>query len=133
MMLQAPRAPTDYLREANEGTAHHGDDRDTSRAEQRRRDRRDAGHRRTVRRPLRSCDIAQRAARHRTSTAPEVERAIDTICAAAQKAGKIAGIYCRDAVRALAMAKRGFKFIAVSSDLNILRKGAAEILKALKT
>jgi len=37
--------------------------------------------------------------------ASEVERAIDQICAAAKKAGKIPGIYCRDAERALAMTK----------------------------
>ena len=65
-------------------------------------------------------------------TAPEVERAIDEICAAAVKAGKIPGIYCSDAQRALAMAKRGFKFITIGSDLGLLRAGAAAMLKALK-
>jgi 4-hydroxy-2-oxoheptanedioate aldolase len=65
-------------------------------------------------------------------TAPEVERAIDRICAAAQKAGKIPGIYCSSADRALALAKRGFKFITVGSDLGLLRDGAAAVLKALK-
>lgn len=65
-------------------------------------------------------------------TAPEVERAIDAICAAAIKAGKIPGIYCRDAERALAMAKRGFRFIAVGSDHGLLRDGAAAQVKALK-
>ncbi|MFN3658554.1 MAG: HpcH/HpaI aldolase family protein [Pseudolabrys sp.] len=65
-------------------------------------------------------------------TAPEVERAIDTIFAAATKAGKIPGIYCRDAERALAMARRGFRFITIGSDLGIVREGAAVILKALK-
>ncbi len=64
--------------------------------------------------------------------APEVNRAIDKICAAANKAGKIPGIYCRDAARALAMAKRGFKFIAIGSDLGIVREGAAGMLKALR-
>jgi len=64
--------------------------------------------------------------------APEVERAVDQICAAAKKAGKIPGIYCRDAARALAMAKRGFRFIAVSSDHGIVREGAAAMVKALK-
>ncbi len=64
--------------------------------------------------------------------APEVEGAIDRICAAAVKAKKIPGIYCRDAERALAMAKRGFKFITIGSDLGILREGAAAVLKALK-
>jgi len=64
--------------------------------------------------------------------AGEVERAIDAIGAAAKKAGKIPGIYCRDAERARAMAKRGFKFITIGNDLSILREGAAAIVKALK-
>jgi len=64
--------------------------------------------------------------------APEVEREIDRICAAARKAGKIPGIYCRDAERALVMAKRGFRFITIGSDLGIVRDGAAAQLKALK-
>lgn len=64
--------------------------------------------------------------------APEVEKAIDQICAAAKKAGKIPGIYCRDAERALAMARRGFRFLTIGSDLGILREGAAAQLKALK-
>ena len=65
-------------------------------------------------------------------TAPEVERAIDQICAAAKKAGKIPAIYCRDAERAKAMAKRGFRFIAVGSDHGLVREGAAAQIKALK-
>jgi 4-hydroxy-2-oxoheptanedioate aldolase len=64
--------------------------------------------------------------------APEVERAIDQIGAAAKKAGKIPGIYCRDAERALVMAKRGFRFITIGSDLGTLREGAAAQVKALK-
>ena len=64
-------------------------------------------------------------------TAPEVEKAIDTIRAAAVKAGKIPGIYCRDAERALAVAKRGFKFITVGSDHAMLRDGIAAQVKAL--
>lgn len=65
-------------------------------------------------------------------TAPEVERAIDVICTAAVNAGKIPGIFCRDAERALAMAKRGFKFITIGSDHGFLRAGIAEQVKALK-
>jgi len=64
--------------------------------------------------------------------AAEVERAIDRICQAATKAGKIPGIYCRNVECALAMAKRGFRFLAVGSDLGILREGAAAQIKALK-
>jgi 4-hydroxy-2-oxoheptanedioate aldolase len=65
-------------------------------------------------------------------TAPQVERAIDKICAAAKKAGKTPGIYCRDAERALAMAQRGFRFITIGSDLGLVREGAAGMLKALR-
>jgi 4-hydroxy-2-oxoheptanedioate aldolase len=64
--------------------------------------------------------------------APEVERAINQICAAAKKAGKIPGIYCGNPARARDMAKRGFKFITIGSDLGILREGAAAQVKALK-
>ena len=64
--------------------------------------------------------------------APEVERAVDRIGEAARKAGKIPGIYCRDAERALAMTRRGFRFVTVGSDLGLVREGAAAQLKALK-
>jgi len=64
--------------------------------------------------------------------APEVEEAIDRIGEAARKAGKIPGIYCRDAERALAMAKRGFRFLTVGSDLGLVRDGALAQLQALK-
>ena len=64
--------------------------------------------------------------------APEVERAIDRIRAAADKAGKIPGIFCRDAERGLAMAKRGFRFVTVGSDQGLVRDGAAAQLKTLK-
>ena len=66
-------------------------------------------------------------------TAPEVEKAIDKICAAAVKAGKIPGIYCRDAERGLAMRQRGFKFITIGSDHAMLRDGIAAQVKALKS
>jgi 4-hydroxy-2-oxoheptanedioate aldolase len=65
-------------------------------------------------------------------TAPEVERAIDQICAAARKAGKIPGIYCNGAERALAMVKRGFRFVTVGGDVGYLRDGTAAQVKALK-
>jgi 4-hydroxy-2-oxoheptanedioate aldolase len=62
----------------------------------------------------------------------EVEAALDRILAAAKKAGKIAGLYCIDAGRALATAKRGFRFLAVGSDLGFLRAGFAPQVKQLK-
>ncbi len=65
--------------------------------------------------------------------ASEVDREIDRITAAATKAGKIMGAYCHDAARALALAKRGVRFLAVGSDMGFLRAGAAAALKALKS
>jgi 4-hydroxy-2-oxoheptanedioate aldolase len=65
--------------------------------------------------------------------APQVERAIDRIAEAAVKAGKIPGIYCKDVKIALAMAERGFRFIAVGSDHGLVREGAAAQVKALRS
>jgi 4-hydroxy-2-oxoheptanedioate aldolase len=62
----------------------------------------------------------------------EVDAELDRIVAAAQRVKKIPGAYCHSADRAAALAKRGVKFLAVSSDLAMLRAGAAAVLKALK-
>ena len=61
----------------------------------------------------------------------EVDRAIDRMVAAAHKTGKIMGAYCHNGERAVALAKRGARFLAVGSDLAFLRAGAAVALKAL--
>jgi 4-hydroxy-2-oxoheptanedioate aldolase len=63
---------------------------------------------------------------------PAVEAALDRIVAVANNAGKIAGLYCANAQRAVACAKRGIRFLAVGSDLTFLRNGAAAELKILK-
>jgi 4-hydroxy-2-oxoheptanedioate aldolase len=130
MMLQGARAPADYLREANQSTLTMAMIETPAALKNAAEIAATPGIDALFVGPY---DLATSlsAGKAQDVTAPEVERAIDTICAAAQKAGKIAGIYCSDAARALAMAKRGFRFIAVSSDLGILRKGTAEILKAL--
>lgn len=62
----------------------------------------------------------------------EVEAALEKIVAAAKKANKVAGLYCINADRALAVAKRGFRFLAVGSDLGFLRAGFAPQVKQLK-
>jgi 4-hydroxy-2-oxoheptanedioate aldolase len=62
----------------------------------------------------------------------EVERELDRIVAAAQKAGKIPGAYCHSAERAAALAKRGVRFMAVASDMTFLRGGAAAAMKVLR-
>ena len=48
------------------------------------------------------------------------------------KAGKIAGVFCHTAERAAALAQRGVRFLAVTSDIAMLRAGIAAALKALK-
>ena len=62
----------------------------------------------------------------------DVDHELDRMIAGAQKAKKIPGAYCHSAERAAALAKRGVKFLAVSSDLAMLRAGAAAALKTLK-
>ena len=62
----------------------------------------------------------------------EVDAELDRMIAGAQKAKKIPGAYCHSAERAAAHARRGVKFLAVSSDLSMLRAGAAAALKVLK-
>src|ERR1700735_5645711 len=62
----------------------------------------------------------------------EVDGHLDTLIAGALKAKKIPGAYCHSAERAQALAKRGVKFLAVSSDLSMLRAGAAAALKVIK-
>lgn len=62
----------------------------------------------------------------------DVEKALDRIVVAARKAGKVPGVYCPDAARAVALAGRGFRFLAVASDLLMLRAGAAAEMKVLK-
>jgi 4-hydroxy-2-oxoheptanedioate aldolase len=62
----------------------------------------------------------------------EVDGHLDTMIAGAQKAKKIPGAYCHSAERAAALAKRGVKFLAVSSDLAMLRAGAGAAMKVLK-
>jgi 4-hydroxy-2-oxoheptanedioate aldolase len=64
--------------------------------------------------------------------ATAVDSELDRILAAASRAGKIVGAYCHTAERAVALAKRGVRFIAVLSDMAFLRSGAAATLKALK-
>jgi 4-hydroxy-2-oxoheptanedioate aldolase len=63
----------------------------------------------------------------------DVERELDRILAAAQRAKKVPGASCHSAERAAALAKRGVKFLAVMSDLAMLRAGAAAALKVLKS
>jgi 4-hydroxy-2-oxoheptanedioate aldolase len=63
----------------------------------------------------------------------DVERELDRILVAAQRAKKVSGAYCHSAERAAALAKRGVKFLAVMSDLAMLRAGAAAALKVLKS
>src|ERR1700681_1575754 len=62
----------------------------------------------------------------------DVDRELERIIEAARKAGKIMGAYCHPAEGAVALAKRGVRFLAVGSDLGFLRAGAAAALKTLK-
>jgi len=131
MALQGRKVPVDYLREANEGTLTFA----------------------MIETPTALANVDEIAAtpgidalfigpydlstslsagKAQDITAPEVETAIDRIREAADKAGKIPGIFCRDAGRAKAMAKRGFRFVTVGNDLGFLRESASAALKVLQ-
>ncbi|HET7083860.1 MAG TPA: aldolase/citrate lyase family protein [Rhizomicrobium sp.] len=62
-------------------------------------------------------------------TDPIVMAAVDKILAAAKKAGLHAGMHCTNAEYAQLMIARGFDFVTVVSDENLLARGAAERAK----
>jgi len=61
-----------------------------------------------------------------------VEAANDKVLAACKKAGKIAGLYCATAERAVEVSKRGFRYCAVGNDLGFVRAIYAAQVKTLK-
>jgi 4-hydroxy-2-oxoheptanedioate aldolase len=65
-------------------------------------------------------------------TDPVVTEAIDKILAAAKRAGKRAGMHCTSADYARQMVDKGFDFVTVISDENLLARGAAERAAVLK-
>ena len=131
MALQGRNVPTDYLREANEGTLTLAMIETPAALSNVEAIAATPGIDALFVGPY-DLSTALSGGKAQDVTAPEVERAIDQICMAASKAGKIPGIYCRDAERALAMAQRGFRFITIGSDLGLVREGAAAQVKALK-
>lgn len=62
----------------------------------------------------------------------EVEKALDYVIARARAAGKAAGIYSATGDRAAALARRGFHFISIGSDVAMLRAGAQAALQAAR-
>jgi 4-hydroxy-2-oxoheptanedioate aldolase len=61
----------------------------------------------------------------------EVDKALDTVAAAAGRAGKFAGLFCFEGAQAKAMRARGFKFTSISTDSLLMRAAAkAELEKA---
>jgi 4-hydroxy-2-oxoheptanedioate aldolase len=62
----------------------------------------------------------------------EVDTALTKVAKAANKIGKIAGVYCPTAKRAQTLAKRGFRFVTAGSDIGFLRLGLAAAAAELK-
>ncbi len=77
-----------------------------------------------------SCSLSNGASMDPHSA--EVEAALEKVLKACDRHKKIPGLYCRDAERAVAKAKSGFKFLTIGSDTAFLRAGTAAQLKALK-
>ena len=111
---------------------HLRDDRDAHRARQPRGHRGNARHRCAVPRPGRPLDRAQRRRRCR-SACPARSTASSTALPRppARPARSWAPTATR-AERAVALATRGVRFLAVGSDMGFLRAGAAAALKVLK-
>jgi 4-hydroxy-2-oxoheptanedioate aldolase len=61
-----------------------------------------------------------------------VEAANDKVLAACKKAGKIAGLYCATAERAVEVSKRGFRFCAVGNDFVFVRAAYAAAAKVTR-
>jgi len=62
----------------------------------------------------------------------DVDESLDHILAAADKAGKFVGAYCHTPERAVALAKRGVKYLAVQNDMAFLRAGVSAAMRILK-
>ena len=61
-----------------------------------------------------------------------VDAALDKVLKSCARHNKIPGLFCRDAERAVAKARSGFKFLTVGSDLAFLRAGTAAQLSDLR-
>lgn len=61
-----------------------------------------------------------------------VDAALEKVLKACDRHKKIPGLFCRDAERAMAKARTGFRFLTVGTDLTFLRAGTAAQLKGLK-
>lgn len=64
-------------------------------------------------------------------THPEVEAALDIVSAIARNKGKIAGAHCTSAERAADLARRGFQFLGVASDMGMINLAAQATMKIL--
>jgi len=64
---------------------------------------------------------------------PPVEEAIAAILAAAQATGKAAGIQVFDTRAAGPRIEQGFRFVSVMSEFEMVRDGAAEVLRAVNS
>ena len=131
MPLQGRTAPVDYMREANEGTLTLAMIETATALDNAEAIAATPGIDALFVGPY-DLSIALSGGTAQDVHAPKVEQAIDRICAAAKKAGKIPGIYCRDVAGALAMAKRGFQFIVAGNDQTTLREATVAQLKGLK-
>lgn len=60
---------------------------------------------------------------------PHIDAALDTVLAACQRHGVVTGLFTASPAYARAMARRGFRFIAVKTDSMILSESAAQLVR----
>src|SRR5262245_14010212 len=65
-------------------------------------------------------------------THPDVVAAVETARAAAQKHGKVAGMYVSDAKAAAAWAAKGFRFFESASEVDLIDAGARQLVRQFR-
>jgi 2-dehydro-3-deoxyglucarate aldolase/4-hydroxy-2-oxoheptanedioate aldolase len=73
-------------------------------------------------------DLRHDLANNPFGDSPDYEVCLDQVLAAVRGAGKEAGILVRDAAEVAVHAGRGFTWVAVDSDLSILRKAYQQLV-----
>jgi len=79
-----------------------------------------------------SLDLSIAAGRPGEPGAPEVRELIDRVAAAARRTGRHLGMFAGSPAAARDALQAGYRYVAVSADLSLLRSAGAELLTALR-
>jgi 2-keto-3-deoxy-L-rhamnonate aldolase RhmA len=79
-----------------------------------------------------SLDLSIAAGRPGRPEAPEVTELVDRVAAAAKRTGRHMGLFASTSNEARAALRNGYRYIAVSADLSMLRKAGAGLIAELR-